>query len=97
MEAASKQELDWFFEQWLDRPGCPELRLTHTAAGTELEQLGSGAPWRFHLRLGWTDASGTSRSQVFSVDEAHELLELPAGIPAPRLDPDVELLYRPGH
>jgi aminopeptidase N len=95
MEAASKRELDEFFAQWLDRPGCPKLRFTRTDAGLELEQVGSGAPWRFRLRVGWTDAGGASASQVFEINEAKEVLALPAGITGvPVIDPAVELLYR---
>jgi aminopeptidase N len=58
MEEASRQDLGWFFEQWLYRGGVPKLRgrwrwdPAAKALRVELEQTQPGAPYQLPLELG---------------------------------------------
>jgi aminopeptidase N len=60
MEQASRQDLDWFFRQWLTRPGTPSVRGTwaYDAASQqiviELAQTHPGEPYRLPLDVGVT-------------------------------------------
>lgn len=64
MERASGQKLDWFFDQWLNRPGSPALTGTWTYNGTakrveiELEQTQVGAAYRLPLEVEVTPKNG---------------------------------------
>src|SRR6185436_3752891 len=42
MERAAKRDLGAFFQQWLERPGCPELSFTWTPETVTVRQLQSG-------------------------------------------------------
>jgi aminopeptidase N len=101
--ASGGRDLGWFFDQWLRRPGFPELttRWRHdAAAGRVLLTLTQGvrfAPYRFPLVVAVEDADGRShRVQIEVPAEREVTLPLPVPLAAPpravRLDPDVELL-----
>ncbi|HET7218931.1 MAG TPA: M1 family aminopeptidase [Vicinamibacterales bacterium] len=66
MEAASGQDLRWFFSQWLTRSGVPALRATwrYDAAAKqitiELTQTQVGDPYRLPLEIGIAGAPGTA-------------------------------------
>jgi len=94
LEASSGAELDGFFEQWLDRPGCPELELIWGETGLEVRQVQSQGLYRFWLRLRWTDAAGKQRSERFRIEAERSHLELGGDYRSPVVDPEVELLYR---
>lgn len=67
MEAASGQSLDWFFDQWMRRPGFAELtvgwRWEKGARALLLtaSQGGSVPPYRLNLTVDVTDADGRVR------------------------------------
>lgn len=67
MEAASGQSLDWFFDQWMRRPGFAELtvgwRWEKGARALLLtaSQGGSVPPYRLNLAVDVTDADGRVR------------------------------------
>lgn len=103
LEDATGEPLDWFFEQWVHRPGHPMLkvRARHDAGRGQLlvdiEQVGAGpapdARWRLPTAVAWATAAGVERRAV-EVREAREQLVLPCA-EAPRwvaLDPDGHLL-----
>mgnify|MGYP001182540300 CR=1 FL=1 len=93
LEEASGQTLGWFFSQWLDHPGCPELRFKWENDAVIITQI--GAPWRFNIRLRWTGSDGEVREKVFTVDQSESRFELEGGpIQSPVVDPLVELLWR---
>ena len=105
LEGASGRELGWFFDQWLRRPGFPELttRWRHDpATGRVLLTVTQGArfaPYRFPLAVEIEDADGRRRRvQVEVPAERAVTLALPLAAPlaapprAVRLDPDVALL-----
>jgi aminopeptidase N len=58
MEQASGTDLDWFFDQWLERPGMPSLDGTWRYDGSakqiviELRQTQPGPPYRLPLEIG---------------------------------------------
>lgn len=53
LEASSGQELGWFFEQWLERPGYPQLdvRWWHTDTAVDAESPGSNGVRRVALEI----------------------------------------------
>lgn len=104
VEQASGKPLGWFFDQWLRRPGYPELVLgwRHDAARREVVvQLTQGArfgAYRFTLPLAVIDGAGKRHKMLVEVSGAKDELRLPVpfdGAPAGVVvDPDVELLAR---
>jgi aminopeptidase N len=106
VEATSGQRLDWFFDQWLRRPGYPTPVLSwdydSTAARVTVtvDQDGSrfGA-YRFPLMLAVHDASGAPRKVLINVAaQPRATVQLPLAVttrPARVVpDPDVDLLAR---
>ena len=93
-----KQDLRWFFSQWLDRVGCPELRVRRSTdaepAGLVIEQTQKGDPYTFWLQLRWTGADGTVHNKEVRVRERTTKVAIAGSIDDLRLDPDVQLLFR---
>ena len=103
MERVSKQKLGWFFDQWLRRPGYPEVaaRWSYYAATHEVvisvTQSSRFGAFQFPLTVAVVDSAGVAHRgevQVAARAGAMQQLRLPAdGRPLRvRLDPDVELL-----
>jgi aminopeptidase N len=86
-------DLRWFFAQWLDRPGCPVLKVTAQEGGIAVDQVQQGEPYRFRLRLRWK-TGGKQQEQVFTVRDRREVLEVAGPITGLAVDPEVELLFR---
>ncbi len=103
-ESASGQDLGGFFEQWLNRPGMPEIRLASAASAP----LGSGqrieitldqetAPFRLRVPVSIRTAGGEKtrfldlqhRRQTFTLDLKDKALEV-------SLDPEMAVLRRLG-
>ena len=104
MERASGQRLDWFFDQWLRRPGFPELSVTWSSDPSshqvtlDIVQGPRYGAYRFPLTVEVENADGSRRRETVLVPaEASAHLPIPAGAQAPAglvVDPDVELLAR---
>lgn len=103
IEEASGQQLGWFFEQWLERPGYPVLRVTRTplAGGglaLDIDQIQFDAAPRFRLplTLEFTAPDGPQRTQLWLEAESSQRFELPqiSADAAVTLDPDAVLLMR---
>jgi aminopeptidase N len=105
LEASSGRQLGWFFDQWLRRPGFPELvtRWRYDAAARRVRltvaQGARFAPYRFPLDVEVVDASGRPHRTTVDVPAARETtFELDTPLAAPpraiRLDPDVKLLAK---
>ena len=103
MEQASGRELDWFFDQWLRRPGMIEARwrTSYDARSRrvmlEVTQADDSAPYRFPLTVELTAADGRKSRAVVEVPASRSArIELPVELAAPpagvRVDPDVALL-----
>ena len=108
MEATSKQDLGWFFDQWLRRPGYPEVTATwsYDAASREVvidvaQGRGAAEPrfgaFRFPLTIAAIDSGGTAHRGTVNMPAtvgANQQLRIPlATAPASIvLDPDIDLL-----
>jgi aminopeptidase N len=103
MERASRQSLGWFFDQWLRRPGYPEVTgawsydaETHEVV-ISVTQSGRFGAFQFPLTVAAVDSTGATHrttAQMPAVAGATQQLRIPlAAAPASVvLDPDVELL-----
>ena len=103
MERASKQQLAWFFEQWLRRPGYPEINATwrydvsSQQVVVDIAQAGRFGNFQFPLTVAVADSAGTEHrgtAQLSATGSGSAQLRIPlASVPASvTLDPDVELL-----
>lgn len=103
LEDATGEALDWFFAQWVERPGHPVLkvRVRHDAGRglllVDVEQVGAGpaadALWRLPTVIAWATSAGIERRPV-ELTKAREQLVLPCAEAARwvALDPDGRLL-----
>lgn len=99
MERAAGRPLEWFFDQWVFRPGQPELSGTWGSEGprlsVELRQRQT-APFRIAvpLRVRLADGSDVDLEVAFQESDIAIDFDLPAAIVDVTLDPDARLLYR---
>ncbi|MBK8250431.1 MAG: M1 family metallopeptidase [Gemmatimonadetes bacterium] len=105
VESAAGRPLDWFFDQWLHRPGTAELDVAWQwdASRRTLEvtatQAGTAAPYRLNLALDVTDPTGRTErvrvtlpaTRVATVPVAVKLTGAPRSV---AVDPDVTILGR---
>jgi len=95
VEEHSGEELDWFFQQWIDRPDCPHLRFTWSDEQLLIEQTQAADPFRFSLPVTWENAQGETVETVVQVTERETVVPIQDGpIRKPAIDPGVTLLYR---
>ena len=105
MERASGQRLDWFFDQWLRRPGYAEVDVTWSydpsshQVSLDVVQGGRFGSFRFPLTLAIREADGAMRRETIQVSASPEVhVVLPDRFAATpqslEADPDVELLAR---
>jgi aminopeptidase N len=105
MERASGQQLEWFFDQWLRRPGFPELDVTWSydpsshQISLDVVQGSRFGAFRVPLTIEVVDADGTMRHETVILPAERSVHLVLAGRPAtvPRsliLDPDGDLLAR---
>lgn len=95
VEKSSGAELSGFFTQWLDRVGCPELKVVAADGAIAIEQVQPGEPYVFWLRLRWRDAAGAVQQQRVRVSGKTTNVPATGGVQDLEVDPDVELLFRP--
>jgi aminopeptidase N len=101
MEEASRQDLKWFFDQWLRRPVSPSFEGTWTydpaakAIRVEIAQTQAAEPYRVQVQLGVVAAAGqTPRVERVEMTEKRATFTIasetePADVV---FDPDVWLL-----
>jgi aminopeptidase N len=94
IERETKTELSWFFAQWLDGIGCPELKVASTDGAITIEQVQKGTPYKFWLRIRWQDGAGKSVVKRVRVDAATLRLPIEGTCNDLQIDPDTELLFR---
>ena len=101
-EAAAGRELAWFFEQWLERPGAPELKLAEVStteeAGTHrlrftLAQKGPAFQVSVPVRIEAGSETRTLRVAMLG-GKAEVSEDLPAPPTALSIDPDYDLFRR---
>jgi aminopeptidase N len=99
MEETSGKELGWLFEQWLYRPGYPQVEVEHSwdARASELRvQVRQGQQWRgfrFQLDLE-AEGEGYSLRRTFEVRDRESSFEweLPGAPQRVEADPDNKIL-----
>ena len=92
-EEAHGSDLEWFFDQWLNRPGCPELYFDWSGSGVTVTQAQAVEAYRFDLCLSWKTADGSRHEGVFEVNADETVIELPADYRTPIVDPHGQLLW----
>ncbi len=103
VEKVSGQELTWFFDQWLYRPGIPVLKMETGTSKNEfiLKVKQEGPVYQFPIEVQLTSDDGTTTTKKFLVkDEKHEF-KMPIKTNGAdysewhlKIDPDGKLLYR---
>ena len=103
LERASGRSLEAFFDQWLRRPGYPEVDVAWAADSTSrgilltITQADRFGAFEFPLRLALTDSAGAVRHVEVGVPAVPETqLQLPVSgtIRSIEVDPDVQVLGR---
>jgi aminopeptidase N len=103
LEKSSGRKLGPLFDQWLRRPGYPELEVSWRAdsASQSLElgvtQAARFGAFEFPLRIAVTDRNGSTRRLDVSIPaqpDTRMLLPVSGVIVAVEVDPDVQLLAR---
>lgn len=96
-EKVSGKDLKWFFDQWLYRPGIPDLKMETKFGNGELTFYvkQKGEPYRFNLEIMIVDEDGTMNRERFEIkDKESEFTVLVKGLKASfSIDPDVKLLF----
>ena len=75
MEEKSRQDLGWFFQQWLKRPGSPEVkgswqyRPVDHRIDIELTQMQPGGPYRLPIEIGLT-VEGSNQPRIEKIELA---------------------------
>jgi aminopeptidase N len=105
MEQASGQQLGWFFDQWLRRPGYAEVDVTWSydpsshQVSLDVVQGERFGPFRFPLTVGVRQGDGVIRRETITVPAEHQVRLILAGRYAStpqalEADPDIEVLAR---
>ena len=97
MESASGRELDWFFEQWVFRPGYPQLRVEWTwdqrtrevVLVIEQAQPAAWPTFRLPMEVELVTAEGPVRRRV-ELDQRRQMFRFQLAAPPTvvRVDPD---------
>lgn len=96
VNATCGRNLDWFFEQWLERDGAPDFRLSWTQADDTVRVTVTQPPpsYRARLKVEIQGSDGERLVQVVDVGNERADVTLPTGFRARAvvLDPDYEVL-----
>jgi aminopeptidase N len=102
MEKASQQDLGWFFDQWLRKPGYPTVTASwrydagHHETVIDLSESGPFGEYDLPVTVAAIDSSGASRRTTgrLKPGAASMQVRIPSATPPASvvLDPDVELL-----
>ena len=96
VEDATGEPLDWFFAQWVERAGHPDIEVAWTLAGGRirlgLTQRQDGEPFRVPTEIAWRDGAGVHRQRI-ELRTAAETVAIPftGSVTWVALDPDGRL------
>jgi aminopeptidase N len=95
-EKVSGKSLKWFFDQWLYRPGIPQLLIEKKVDNDDvkLRITQQGVKFDFPLEVLFLRADGSSLKQTIDVND--QMVEFKIKVPDVKsviIDPDTKLLY----
>lgn len=97
IEDDAGQPLDWFYEQWFDRPGLPILSLDWAQSDGRLQcVVTQSAPvFRLDIPLQIEFSDGTTLMQSVLIESVTQVVEIPTdrAVHAVRLDPHYTTLH----
>lgn len=98
MEEESGQKLDQFFHQWLYVKGFPELKVTSTQKGKDinltLEQVQDHFIFDFPIEVEYMDRKGNKKSKIVEMNQKKMSVNFKGNADSIKLDPNVNLLYK---
>ena len=92
----SGKNLKWFFDQWLYRPGIPQLHIERNIDNdnVKLRITQQGVKFDFPLEVSFVRADGSVLKQTIRVND--QMIEFKIKVPDVKsviIDPDTKLLY----
>jgi len=98
-EKVSGENLKWFFDQWLYRPGIPQLNIERSIDNDDvkLRITQQGVKFDFPLEVAFVRADGSILKQTITVsDQMVEFKIKVSDVKSVVIDPDIKLLYSQG-
>ena len=96
-EKIAGKELSWFFDQWLYRPGVPQLQIRSKVQNktVTLHIKQHGKPYRFNLDINFLGKDGEVINKQFDIGKKEETFSIPIKSSSIILsvDPDTKLLF----
>jgi len=94
-ESVSGKDLKWFFDQWLYKPGVPELKILVKADNEDfkLEITQGKTLYKFPIEISIISKSGTTHERLFIDKQVNEVKVKSSGPFRIQVDPGVKLLY----